>query len=310
MTARIHFNNFKTALSGSLSNVATTVTFAASIPSLSGNIARFTIYGGGNYEIIEINSNSGAPTYSGVTRGLEGTTALNWPDGSRVECRDTANSYDRKQENLSGLTITSASPTTADRFLFQDDSDSNNLKYVLGSNLMTLGPLGLINAQTVSGQSDIHVTGLADYSKIEFVLCDIVPGTDNSELRMRTSTDNGSSYDSAAANYRYCGRLNVDTPTGNQEGVAAGSTFITLTPGSVGNSTGEQAAGTVTLFNPAGTSYRLLTLDIVYFNVSTTLQGFNAVASRTTSADIDAVQFYFSAGTINGSLYTYGYKKL
>src|SRR5688572_17433619 len=119
--ARVHFNNSTTTLDGNVTDIATSITFNDSIPTIgAGNYVCYTITDGTNFEIIKISSNAGAPTYT-VARAQEGTVAQAWTDGDTVECRDTAASYDGKQDKIDGLAITQVTLDAADKVLIQDD---------------------------------------------------------------------------------------------------------------------------------------------------------------------------------------------
>lgn len=141
MAARIHFNNFTTALSSGISDIDTSFTLDDSIPAIGSSYVLLTITSGGLYEIVKVSSLAGAPTYT-ITRAQEGTTALSWSSGATVECRLTANSVDGKEDTLSGQSISTATVATDDKVLIQDTSDSNNLKTVTAQSIADLASTG------------------------------------------------------------------------------------------------------------------------------------------------------------------------
>lgn len=102
MTRRIHANNCSTTLDGAITNVATTLTVVDStgFPALAaGETFRATLQSGSTIEIVEITNAASDPTFT-VTRGMEGTTAVAWVDGSTFSIRATADSMDRKQDQI------------------------------------------------------------------------------------------------------------------------------------------------------------------------------------------------------------------
>lgn len=312
--ARVHFNNFRTTLNGSMTDVTTSMTLASSIPSLSGNTVNLTIYGGGVYEIVTISSNTGAPTYT-VTRAQEGTTAVAWPDGSKVECRVTRDSIDTKQDDLSnGAAITTATPAAGDLVLFQDVGSGNVLRSATAediANLATDDVLVLIDTQTASASASLNFTDLGDYAKIHFVINDLIPATDDKVLYIRTSTDNGSSYNSGASDYAYVVEGRQGSTILGQ--VSSAATHIRCQSDAnagtaSGNGTGEYLNGDVYLYNPTSAAYRMLSGNTCWFNSTPGNANFTGV--RKTAADIDAVQFFFASGNItSGTIYAYGIKK-
>lgn len=103
MTIRKHANNFTTTLNGGISDSDTTLVLnsVVGVPSIgTGEEVRITIYSGSNYEIIILTEDASSPTFNSVTRGAEGSTAQAWVNGSSVMISDTANSYDRKQDQV------------------------------------------------------------------------------------------------------------------------------------------------------------------------------------------------------------------
>lgn len=308
MTTRQHFNNSSFTLASDLSDVSTSITLNSNIPTITSDAVRYTIYSGSNVEIISIASNAGAPTYT-CTRALEGTTAIAWSSGTAVECRGTADSFDRKEDLISGRTLTAATIATDDKILIQDTSNSDNLKTVLVSDVAGLGAVSFIGVQTASASPQLDFTGLSNYSKVVFVLNEIAPATDNVELRFRTSTDNGSTFDSGASDYRYAARSATTVPSATQNGSTA-TAYISLGDAQVGNAANEFAAGEVTLINPTSAAWKHVLYNITYQSALTAFLWYQGASVRATAADVDAVRFYFSSGNIaSGSIYAYGYKK-
>lgn len=307
--ARVHFNNFRTTLNGSLTNVATSITLNTSIPSLSGGTVYLTLYGGGVYEIISIASNAGAPTYTCV-RGLEGTTAVAWADGSKVECRVTRDSIDTKQDLLSGASLTTATVATDDKIIIQDTSNSDNIKTVTTQAVanLFLPSFVFITSHAASNSATLDFTSLGDYSYVEFVLVDLIPQTDAQAMTIRTSTNNGSSYDSGASDYSYASNGESSTPASVPDG-SSGATYIKCNA-SVGNATNEKCSGYIKMFNPTGTGFCMFVGQVASLDFSTLTNVTSVAGTRRSAADVDAVRFMFASGNIvSGTIYAYGIKK-
>lgn len=172
------------------------------------------------------------------------------------------------------------------------------------------GAVVLIASATASNDATITFTGLdSTYHMIEIVLGNIVPATDNVELYMRTSTDNGVSYDSGATDYtyvRWARRSNGSDETGQST-----TTQIQLTAtSSAGSATDESGSFLINIMNQSSsTEYTYLKWDGMYeenaFGNKVSIRG---TAVRQAAEVVDAVQFYYSSGNIeSGDIRVYGY---
>lgn len=175
------------------------------------------------------------------------------------------------------------------------------------------GALSFITSGTASSSSSLDFTSLGNYSYIEFVLVDILGATDDIDFYIRTSTDNGSTYDNGATDYAQViiGR--------------SGATAIAVTPAKttqigvtnnqalgvdIGNVAGEGLSGRFLLFNPTGTAKRKMWGEFNFINADGNAGMSTTAATRDTAADVDAVRFLFSSGNIaSGSIYVYGLSK-
>ncbi len=138
--ARLHSNNYITALNGSISSGALSIVVnsVTNLPAIGGaDYCHLTIQNGSAIEIVKATSN--ASTTITIVRAQEGTLAQAFASGSTISLRPTASSFDGKQDNLSGEVITSATVATDDKVLIQDTSDSNNLKTVTAQSIADLG---------------------------------------------------------------------------------------------------------------------------------------------------------------------------
>lgn len=317
--SRVHRNNFRTTLNGSITNVATSITLNDSFAAISsGETLSLTIYGGGLYEIISIPfaGIGTAPTYTGISRGQEGTSAIAWADGSKVECRLSRDSVDTKQDSLSGTAVTSATAVAADLILFQDISNSNALRTETVQNIANLASnqkFVLIDTKTASASSSLDFTGLGDYSDIHFKINSLIPATiSTTAFWVQTSSNNGSSYDNSAANYSWASR-------GYSSGGNTGETFndsdtkIVLTGSrQLGNNAGNTINGDVHLYNAAGTGFfHALTQHISFFDTTGQINFQVGTGCRKDSSNaVNAIRFLMSTGNItSGTIYAYGIKK-
>jgi len=146
MVDRKHSNNYTTTLNGAITNVATTlvVTSATGLPSIgAGEVYNLTLVGGGNIEIVTVTDDASSPTLT-ITRGVEGTSGAVFSDGDVIQLRLTADSVDRKQDDLDANALDVVTPSANDRILLQDDSDSDVLKVALFSDFAGGGPAPVV----------------------------------------------------------------------------------------------------------------------------------------------------------------------
>jgi hypothetical protein len=166
MAAIKHVNNFSTTISSALSDSATSISLT-SITGLSvltaGNIIKMTLFTGSTREIIHVTYATATSTFT-CSRGQEGTTAVAWANGSRIEARITAGHFDLSTL-ISDQTLTSATVASGDLVLIQDVSATNALKSVTAQSIADLGSGAGSNAFgtfVVSGQSDVVADSSAD----------------------------------------------------------------------------------------------------------------------------------------------------
>ena len=169
----------------------------------------------------------------------------------------------------------------------------------------------LISTATASSSTSITFTNLSStYFAYKIIIDNLQPVTDGTNLWMRTSTNNGSSYDSSASDYSWAvheDRANVtkfDDTDGN-----AGDSKILLHPesDSMGNASNEIGAWEVILFNPSATNYTLVNYQGYYHSDGSSWYSVRGGGARLSAADVDAIQFLMSSGNISiGNFRLYG----
>lgn len=162
-----------------------------------------------------------------------------------------------------------------------------------------------ISSASAAASASITFTGLnSNYAAYKILITDVIPGTDNVEMTMRTSTNNGSSYDSGGSDYAWA-FLYTDLVT-TAAAVALGDNLddnITLF-NSMGSDTAEKGSFDIILFRPSSA-----TQGSIWY--SGTLRASNGIAYymtgagvRLASTDVDAIQFIMSSGTIASGIFT------
>ena len=171
------------------------------------------------------------------------------------------------------------------------------------------GAWTLISTSTASTSATIDFTGLSStYFQYMVVASNIQPVTDGVELFFRTSTDNGSSYDSGASDYKWVFnsyRLN-NTPSNSNVGDTADSQ-IRINVTGLGNAANEQNNLVLYISNPSDTNYTNIhgTAMITQNDGDVYMNHF--AGQRISGADVDAIRFLMSSGNIStGTFKLYG----
>lgn len=166
-----------------------------------------------------------------------------------------------------------------------------------------------ISSATASGSSSITFTGLnATYSSYVVDMQGVQPATNEVEFWFRTSTNGGSSYDSAAASYAWD---NINT-TGAGFDIESNNsdTKIRLvgTGGEeLGTGSNETLSGRLWIFKPSAAEFCKIFYEGMYNDDSPDESTINSGGCRITAADVDAIQFLMETGNIaSGTFKLYG----
>lgn len=157
----------------------------------------------------------------------------------------------------------------------------------------------LLSTTTISGSPatvDVSLSGA--YRKYKVELDHVYPSGANYSFFMRTSADNGSSFDSASGDYQYGrGFLATYSP------VQASGTAVELVP-IPGNGSGKTITGSITFFDPLNSSQK----PRVHWELSRIVYNTSAVdlvlgaAYRDDAVIVNAVRFYFDTGNVGGGI--------
>lgn len=290
----------------------------------SGNTSWTSVSGGGG-------SPGGANTYvqynsSGSFGGdsgfvYTGSGAAQLTGSLIVGGNSTASGYVELREDTDNgsnyIRIASPSAVTANTTLTLPDGagSSNQVLTTNGSGTLswttpsTGGAWTYISTATASSSASLSFTGLSSTYKLYVAVIEsIVPATDGAIFWLRTSTDNGATYDSGASNYL---SMYIVEGSGSSSGSSAADTKIVLHSSGtgIGNATGEGASGIVYVFNPSAVARCRVRGELAYNNTSGTLVQGTIAGVRDTAADVDAIQFLMSTGNIaSGSIHLFGVK--
>ncbi len=171
-----------------------------------------------------------------------------------------------------------------------------------------------ISSQTANNSASISFTsGInSTYKAYKFVFVNIHARTDDAELTFNMSTDAGSNYNVSKTTTLF---IAVHNENGSAYAFAyenthdfQGTGFADITVNQ-GSGADESSSGTMTLFNPASTTYVKHFISRFCENEFSD-RGFDILTAgygNTTSA-VNAIQFKMNTGNIDGTIYLYGIK--
>lgn len=211
---------------------------------------------------------------------------------------------------VSGTNLNVDVGTTANKIIQLDGSAK--LPAVDGSQLLGLpGSYAFLGSATASTSATLDFTSLitSTYDFYVFEFEDIRPATSSTNFLIRTSSNNGSSYDSGASNYTYAGNLTIATPTNTAIG-STGATSLQIAT-SIANTAAGALSGTLKLYNPLGTvSNKNITSQISFIDGSGAGQASQTMSGqRASTSAVNAVRFLMTSGNItSGVIKMYGIK--
>lgn len=171
------------------------------------------------------------------------------------------------------------------------------------------GAMELISTVTASNDGTVTFTGLSStYFKYIVEIADLLPAGNNVEFRMRTSTNNGSSYDGSTNDYFWVRNEHLsDTGTTSSQNESGADSAYILLASVVGDDAGEEAAGTINILNPSAANHCNIKWDFSSIDSGDSLLEARGSARRMAAANVDAIQFYFDTGNIStGTFKLYG----
>ena len=184
-----------------------------------------------------------------------------------------------------------------------------------GALVASAGNQIFISSQTASNSASVSFTsGLTStYKAYKFVFSNIHPRTDIVFFQFNFSTDGGSNYNVTKTStffYAYHDEADVDTGLGyvTSRDLAQSTSYQDLNE-TIGNGADESFAGSMTLFNPASTTYvkHFIANSSSYFYNNYEMNCYVAGYGNTTSA-INAINFKMSSGNFDGTIALYGIK--
>lgn len=166
----------------------------------------------------------------------------------------------------------------------------------------------LISKTVLAGDATADLTLDPRFAFFELWIEQLVPGTDNTFLYMRVSTDNGASFDAGLASYGWnTYRFNT---AGAADQVDASDSEMTLSSSTVGmgNASGESTHGYYLLFRaPTVAYFHVLGQTTWIDDTGLQTQNFMSASYLTASAVVTNIRLLQSSGTLaSGTIWLWG----
>ena len=212
------------------------------------------------------------------------------------------------------ITRSFANNITTSGVLLPASLDNNSIANVTSYNAsIVTGNMVLISSQTASNSASISfTTGInSTYKEYQFYFINVAPKTDSTNFTFQGSTNGGSSYGVAITSTSFRAHVDVYGETTQlvyltDNDLAQSTAFQTLNNGASSDAD-DGTGGTLSLFNPSSTTYvKHWIFNNAYVGAGDAcMEGFYAGYFNSTSA-INAVQFKFSSGNMDGTILMYG----
>ena len=220
---------------------------------------------------------------------------------------------------MGSITRSFANNITTSGVLLPASLNNNSIANVTAYNAaIATGGMKLLSTQTASNSASLSFTTGIDstYKEYQFWFIDIVGRTQRASLEFNLSTDAGSNYNVAKTTTSF---ITYNNEAGNDTSLSYQTNFD-LAQGTgnqnlafnIANTGQGSASGSMSLFNPASTTYvkhfistgsqKWITSDLTEFYTG---GSYSAGYGNTTSA-VNAVRFQMSSGNMDGTILMYG----
>jgi hypothetical protein len=290
--------------------------------------------GGGTGDLVAANNLSDVADADTALANLGGLTTgiAVFKDSSAADVRATisAQTQDDILDDLAGLTQAANkvpyfnTSTTAALLDFLDEdnfvSDSatalasqQSIKAYVDTQLV--GGLTFLVSTDLSNDSTADFTAFSSssYDSYMFQLNNVVPSSDGVTLRIRASTNNGSSFLSTSIYDYAIDGSERDFSSNDSTNVATGadgSSSWAITPTGVGSSSNEYGvSGQIYVNGPHLSKYTTMTGNTGYHDSADRIVISHVYGESRTTTAVDALRFYYSTGNLeSGTITMYGLK--
>ncbi len=171
-------------------------------------------------------------------------------------------------------------------------------------------PWELIGTATASASAFVDFTwGSTVYKLIVLIMTGALPASNNQDLWIRTSTDDGGAFDAGPSDYAWLTRLSEmdTTPTVEEKGDDADNQIAIQGADGIGNTANEGIDGIIEIFSPAETVFTSLVFRGNLRDQASKEVYYSGSGIRLSAADVNGVRVLFQSGNIaSGEFACYG----
>jgi hypothetical protein len=215
---------------------------------------------------------------------------------------------------MGSITRSFANNITTSGVLLPASLNNNSIANVTSYNAaVATGNMVLLSSQTASNSASISFTTGIDstYKEYQFWFIDIHPRTNATDFTFNMSTDSGSNYNvTKTSTFFRAYHFEDGTDSGlgyiTSTDLAQSTAFQLLTENGFSNDADVSLGGSLTIFNPASTTYVKHYISTTNnIKVTYAINSYIAGYGNTTSA-VNAVQFKMASGNMDGTILMYG----
>lgn len=183
---------------------------------------------------------------------------------------------------------------------------------IVGSGLIFLNKT-VVGSAVAAIDFDGALIDATKYDGYEIELANILPSTDDDELRMRVSNDGGTSYRAGPSDYEHVSQVQATSGTAPTVPFSTGATFglIAGTPtAGIGTAAGEEgASGKIRVHSPGNSDKTQITFELAWKRSDGFLNKQTGTFEVTTAEANDGFRLLMSTGNIaSGTAILRGYK--
>ena len=262
---------------------------------------------------INLVSTSSAPSLEakGTSGQTEGYIQLNCAENSHgIKLKSPPHSA------AQSYTLTFPSAIVNNGFMKTDSS--GNLSFATAGGLRFISSTDIVDSDNAANYTFTSFDS-SSFDAYLFVLINVVPEGDATNIEMFTSSDGGSTYDTGSSDYNWTFNRGVayNSDSGDDGDSDADDNSIALTGNNtgganvIGSAAGEHGvSGQIWLYNPASTQNTHGTYDLMY-QANTPESVVNIAKggfARMSAADVDAIRISFLDGNTieSGTINAYG----
>lgn len=161
----------------------------------------------------------------------------------------------------------------------------------------TPASLTSISNTAITAVTNMDITGFAPdtYDNYDIYISNVKPGTDNQFLNLETSSDGGSTFDNASADYDWA-KANIQVSTVLGSGTDTDAEIRCSARDAQGNAVNEHMSVKVTVWRPGDAQFTHFIIAGTGVNISAGGQSYHGWGQRVSAADVDALRFSWNAG--------------